>query len=84
MFTRGFVSQEDPGCFSNNVNACFVPLQVSRVFLSGNTDFLAVNNQRTILYFYGAVETTMRRIVFQHVSHVIGVEQVVDRNDFDV
>lgn len=45
VFTSGFVGQEDTGCFSNNVNTNFVPLQVSRVTFSGNTDFLPLTTR---------------------------------------
>ncbi|VFS83405.1 Uncharacterised protein [Raoultella planticola] len=51
VFTSGFVSQEQTSCFSNNVNACFVPLQVSRITFSGNTDFFTVNDQMTVFHF---------------------------------
>ncbi len=84
VFTRGFVGQEDTGCFSNNVNAHFIPLQVGRITFSGNTDFFTVNHQCAILNFYRAVETTVSRVILQHVRHVIRVQQVVDSNDFDV
>ncbi len=73
VFTCGFVSQEDTGCFSNNVNTHFVPFQVSRIFFSGNTDFFAVNDQVTVFHFNGAVETTVSGVIFQHVSHVLSV-----------
>jgi len=59
VLTSSFVGQEDTGSFSNNVNADFVPFQVSRVFFSGNTDGFAVNNQMAVFDFNGAVETTV-------------------------
>ncbi|EDR37597.1 hypothetical protein YpF1991016_2709 [Yersinia pestis biovar Orientalis str. F1991016] len=37
-----------------------------------------------VFYFYSTVETTVGRVVFQHVCHVISVQQIVDCNDFDV
>ena len=73
MFTSGFVGQEDTGCFSNNVNTNFVPLQVSRVTFSGNTDFFTVNDQMTVFHFNGTVETTVSGVILQHVSHVLCV-----------
>ena len=73
VFTSGFVGQEDTGCFSNNVNTHFVPLQVSRVTLSGNTDFFTVNDQMTVFHFNGTVETAVSGVILQHVSHVVSV-----------
>ncbi len=59
VLTRSFVSQEDTGCFSNYVNTNFVPLQVSWIFFSSNTDGFAVDNQVAVFHFNGAVETTV-------------------------
>ncbi len=73
VFTCGFVGQEDTGCFSNHVHAHFVPLQVSRVFFSGNADFFTVNDQMTVFNFNGTVETTVSRVILQHVGHVVSV-----------
>ena len=73
VLTSGFVGQEDTGCFSNNVNTHFVPLQVSRVTLSGNTDFFTVNDQMTVFHFNGTVETAVSGVILQHVSHVVSV-----------
>ena len=73
VLTCSFVSQEQTSCFSNNVNVDFVPFQVSRITFCGNTDCFAVNDQVAIFNFNSAVETTVSRVVLQHVSHILSV-----------
>ena len=84
VLTCSFVSQEQTSCFGNNVNTDFAPTQVSRITLSGNANSFAVYNQVAVFNFNGTVEATVGRVVLQHVSHVLNVDQVVDTNNFDV
>ena len=84
VLASSLVGQEQTGSFGNNVNTDFVPTQVGRVTLSGNTYGFAVYNQVAVFNFNGTLETTVGRVVLQHVSHVVNIDQVVDTNNFDV
>ena len=84
VLLAGFLGQEEAGAFDDDVGADFVPLQVGGILLGGQADLLAVDDQ--VVAFDGdvAVEAAMHGVVLQHVGQVVGLEQVVDADDFDV
>ena len=83
LFSRGFV-QEQAGGFDHNVSADLVPLQGGGVALLGQANLLAVDDQGVAVDRNLAFEAAMHAVVLEHVGQVVGFEQVVDANHFDV
>src|SRR4030042_5037227 len=79
----GFGGQEETGAVDDDVSAHFAPLQVGGVALGGQADLLAVHNHISAVHGDVATETAVHGVVLQHVSQIVGVEQVVDRHDLD-
>ena len=79
----GFV-QEQAGGFNHHIGTDFVPLQVGRVALLRQADFFAVDDQVVAFHRDLALEAPVHAVVLEHVSQVVGLEQVVDAHDFDV
>ena len=84
MLLRRDLVQEQTRGFDHHGGADFCPLQVGRVTLLRQADLLAVDNQGIAFDGHFALETAMHTVVLQHVSQVMGFEQVVDANHFDV
>ena len=80
----GFLGQEQTGGFDHHVGADFVPLQVGGVALLRQADLLAVDDQGVAFDGNFAVKAAVHAVVLQHVSQVVGLQQVVDADDFDV
>ena len=62
---------------------CF-PLQVGGIHLCGQADLLTVNYKVAVLYGHLVVEAAVNGVIFQHVSQILRVEQVVDADYLDV
>ena len=80
---RLFAGQEQTGRFNDVFCAYFVPLEVRGIFLCGYADLVSVNHQLVALYLDRTVETTVYRVVFEHVGHIIDRNEVVDAYYFD-
>jgi hypothetical protein len=76
--------QEQAGGFDHDVGADLAPLQVGRVALLRQADLLAVDDERVAVHRHVALEAAVHAVVLQHVGQVVGLEQVVDADDFDV
>jgi hypothetical protein len=72
------------GALDHDVGAHLVPLQLGRVLDRGQADLLAVDDQRAALDLDVAAEAAVHRVVLQHVGQVVGLEEVVDRDDLDL
>src|SRR6185369_7256877 len=68
----------------DDVGADVLPLQVGRVTLLGQADLLAVDEESAPLDRNLALKAAMDRIVAQHVSEIVRLQQIVDRDDLDV
>ena len=55
-----------------------------RVFLGEDLDFVAIDNHVVAFNFDVVVEDTVNRVVFQHISQIVGVQQVVDAYNLNV
>jgi hypothetical protein len=78
------LGQEDAGRLDDDVGADLAPLQLGRVLQRGQADLLAVDDQRAAVDRDVALEAAVHRVVLQHVSEVVGLEQVVDADHLDV
>jgi len=76
--------QKDTGGFNHDVSADFIPLQVRGIFLLREADLLAVHHEGVALHTDRALEAAVHAVVLQHIGQVLGLQQVVDGNDFDV
>ena len=83
LFSRCFV-QEQAGGFDHNVGAHVIPLEGGGVALLGQANLLAVDDQGVALNRDLAFEAAVHAVVLEHVSQVVGFEQVVDAHHFDV
>ena len=84
MFSGEFFGQEQTGGLYDVFSLYFVPFQVGRVAFCRYADHVAVDDQIAVFYFDRAVEFAVYRVKFEHVSHVLGVDQVVDADNLDV
>jgi hypothetical protein len=60
------------------------PLEVNRVALLRQANFLAVDHLCVALDRHGALEAAMHAVIGQHVRPVLELQQIVDANDLDV
>ena len=84
MFFSGRFVQKQASGFDHHIRMNLVPFQSSGVALLGKANFFAVDDQVVAVDRHLAFETTMHAVVLEHVSQVIGFQQVVDGNDFNV
>src|SRR3989344_9253978 len=80
----GFGGQEEAGGVDDDVGARFVPLEISRIFLGGQTNLLAIHHHAAAVDLDVAVEAAMHRVVLQNISQIVWFQQVVDGDDLDV
>ena len=80
----GVAGQEEACGFDHHVHTCVAPFQVGGVAFGGQAYLFAVDHEVFAVHSHGALEAAVHRVILQHVSQVVGLEQVVDRNDFDV
>ena len=83
FFSAGFV-QKKAGAFEHNIRANFIPFEGCRVTLLREANFFAVNDQGIALHRNLALEAAMHRVILQHVGQIVGLQQVVDANDFNI
>jgi len=76
--------EEEPGRFDHHVGADLAPLELGGVLDRGQADLLAIDDEGIAVDGDRALEASMHRIVLQHVGEVIGLEKIVDADDFDV
>ena len=76
--------EEETSRLDDIFSADFAPLEVCRVTLSRDTDSLTVDDEVTVLDFYRTVEAAVHRVVLEHVSHVLCIEEVIDTYDLDI
>ena len=75
---------EDPGRLHHIVHATLAPRDLRGIALREHGDLVAVDDQLAVLGFDGAVEAAVRRVVLEHVDHVVeGHEGVVDGDHVD-
>ncbi len=84
MLAGCLVSKEETCRLNNNVSLNLVPLEVSRIHLSGDTDLLAVHNEVSVLNLYIAFERSVNRVILEHVSKILWIEKVIDTYNLDV
>ncbi len=80
------LSQEQTCGLYNVLSTYSTPVDLLRVAACGNADVLAVYDQLVLLHvsLYGAIETSVHRVVLQHIGHVVYREKVVDCHYFEV
>ncbi len=81
-----FFGKEETGRFYYVFCFYCAPVDFFRVAACGNADVLAIDDEFALfeVIVYGAVEATVHCVVFEHVSHVVHGNQVVDAHHFDV
>jgi len=84
MCAAGLFGEEEAGAFDDQIGTDVGPGQVGRIALGGQADGLAIDDQVIAVDGHVAIEVTVHGIVLQHVGQVIGVQQVVDADHFDV
>ena len=84
MLLRQFFGEKQACGFNHHVGIDFVPFQVGGVALGGEADFLAVNDQIVAIYGDIAFEAAVYAVVAQHIGQIVGFEQIVDADDFNV
>lgn len=71
--------------FNNEVSTSLTPRNLSGIAFGRDSDFLAVDNELTILVFNGTLEATVNGVILEHVDHVVKRnERVVDSNNLNV
>ena len=78
------LGEEQAGGLYHILSAHLAPGQVGGDLLAENGDFAAVDDDGIVGVVHGALETAMHGVVFEHIGHVVGGEQVVDAHDFYV
>ena len=82
MLCRLFHCGKQPCGFQNVLNTCILPGNFLRIHYVENRYLMSVYNQLAVLILQLAVETTMCRVIFQHINHVIYINKgIVYRND---
>jgi len=84
VLLAGLFGQEEAGALQHQVDVDVAPGQVRRVALSGQADGLAVDNQVLAVDGDIALEVAVHGVVLEHVSQIVGIQQVVDTHDLDV
>ena len=82
-FSTGFVEKEACG-FHHDVGTDFVPFQSGWIFDGSEADFVAVYDEVIALDRDFAFETTVNRVVFEHVSEILGFKKIVDADNLNV
>jgi hypothetical protein len=80
----GGAAGEPAGRLEHDVHALGAPRQLGRVLLGQNRDLFAVDDQGAALGLDLAGELALRRVVPEHVSQHVGVEQIIDRDDVEL
>ena len=80
----GGLVEEEAGRFDDDVGADFVPFKGRRVLHGGEADFVAVDDEVGAFDFHISFELPVNGVVGEHVSEILGVEEVVDADDLDV
>ena len=75
---------EEAGGLDDDIDTEIAPRKISRVALSENLDFLAINDDGALCCLDGAGEAAHDRIVLQQVSKSLGVGEVVDGHNFQI
>jgi hypothetical protein len=75
---------EEPRGLDDDVHAEVAPREVAGVPLGQEFDVLAVDREAAVGDLDLAVEAPEDRVVFQQVSHRLGVTEVVHRHDLEV
>lgn len=57
--------------FNNIISTGLLPRDLRRITFGRDLDLTAVHNQLAILCFNRSTETTVNRVIFEHVDHVI-------------
>ena len=84
VLLAGLGGQEQAGGLDHDINADFAPLEVGRILLGSQADFLAVADQGIALDRHFTFKTTVHGIVLEHIGKVFGIEQVINADDFDI
>ncbi len=80
---RGFI-EEKTGGFDHDLGSDLIPFQRGRILHRGQADFFAIHDQGAAFDGNLPLEAAMHRVVFQHVSQIRGLQQIVDADDLDV
>ena len=75
---------EEAGGLQGDLAAEGLPRQVGRVLLGGDRDLLAVDDEGLVGGLDRAVELLVDAVVLQQVGQVLGIGQVVDRDDLEL
>jgi len=66
---------EDTGRLDDVVGARLAPLDVGRVTLAVNVNWLVVDVQLAVLLLNGSLEAAVHGVVLEHVDHVLKVDE---------
>ena len=81
----GFVfAGEEAGAFEDDVHTQLAPRQFFRVSVGEDFDFFTVDDEVVTFEFGGAVEATLRGVIFEEVQQHVGRSEVVNGDDFDI
>ena len=84
MLGGGIAIGESAGTLEHELHAEVLPGQLLWLFDGGDSDRLAVHDERVALRFDGAGKAPVHRVVFQEVRQRLRVGDVVDADEFDV
>ena len=77
------LGEEQAGGLDDVLGAHFVPLQVGGILFAGHADFAAVHDDGMVGVIDGAFELAVDGVIFEHISHIIRGDEVVDGNNFN-
>jgi hypothetical protein len=78
------LGEEETGGLDDYVGVKLAPSDVGRILLSEDLDLLAVDDKIVALSVDLATELTVDGVILEHVSEIIGIEEVVDTYNLDL
>jgi len=85
MSTGLFGGSEDTSGLDNVISIDGAPRDVTGISLRENADGLALDDKFTILNLDGSIESSVDRVVLEHVNHVLKIDEgVVNSDNLDV
>ena len=78
------IREEETRGLNNDLSADVAPSESGRILLGREADLLAVNDEVVAVNSDIVLEDAVDGVVLKHVREVIGIEEVVDADHFDV
>jgi hypothetical protein len=78
------LGEEETGGLDDYVDTKLAPSDVGRILLCEDLDLLAIDDKIVALSLDIATEMSVDGVVLEHVSEIVGVEEVVDTYNLDL